>query len=314
MTRLSQLLTAHRPFLADGGIETWLIYHEGLDLPQFAAFPLLRTRDGRAVLTRYFERYIRLAQEAATGFVLDTPTWRAGTHWGEEMGWNEAAIRAVNQEAVRFALALRAQHETAGTSIVVNGVVGPSGDGYDLHKELSADEAEALHRPQVEALARAGADMVTAVTMTHSGEGIGIVRAAMAAGIPAAVSFTVERDACLPSGETLAEAIGAVVDATGDGAIYYMVNCAHPTHFSYILRGAWVARIGGVRANASRQSHAELDVADSLDAGNPAEWGRLVAGLRRLLPNLRVLGGCCGTDHRHITAARDVGLLGVAPA
>jgi homocysteine S-methyltransferase len=300
MTRLERFLSTSRPYLTDGGLETSLIYSDGIDLPSFAAFPLYDSEKGRAALTRYFEGYIGLAQETGTGFVLDTATWRAGTRWGEALGYDGAATRAVNAEAVRFAERLRARHETATTPIILNGVVGPSGDGYAVEAELSPEVAEALHHVQVEALAKAGADMVTAVTMTHSGEAIGVARAAVAAGVPVAVSFTVETDACLPSGETVAEAIGAVVDATDDAPIHYMINCAHPTHFAGILRGDWVRRIGGVRANASRLSHTELDVAETLDAGDPHEFGRLSASFCDLLPSLRVLGGCCGTDHRHI--------------
>ncbi|WP_210529911.1 homocysteine S-methyltransferase family protein [Rubellimicrobium arenae] len=300
MTRLERFLSTDRPYLTDGGLETSLIYDDGLDLPSFAAFPLYESEAGRAALERYFEGYIRLARSSATGFVLDTATWRAGTRWGGTLGYDEAAIRAINATAVRLADDLRDRHETAVTPILVNGVVGPLGDGYVIGTELSPEAAEALHRAQVEALAEAGADMVTAVTMTHSGEAIGVARAAVAAGLPVAISFTVETDACLPSGETVAEAIGAVVDATNDAPVHYMINCAHPTHFTGILRGSWVRRIGGVRANASRLSHAELDVAETLDIGDPHEFGRLNASFRDLLPGLRVLGGCCGTDRRHI--------------
>ncbi len=307
MTRLSRQLATSRPFLADGGLETSLIFHDGIDLPSFAAFPLLRTELGRAALARYFERHLRLAREAGTGFVLDTATWRAGTSWRARLGWTEAAIRGVSGEAVRFAQALRARFETAETPILVNGVVGPSGDGYAVGQELSPVEAEAAHRPQVEALARAGADLVTAVTMTHSGEAIGVVRAAVAAGVPVAASFTVETDGRLPSGEALSDAADAVVDATGDAVLYVMVNCAHPTHIARALGAgeAWAARIGGLRANASTLSHAELDEAPELDEGDPADLGQRYRARRHALPGLRVLGGCCGTDHRHVEAIRD---------
>ena len=300
MTRMERFLSAERPYLADGGLETSLIYHDGFDLPSFAAFVLYDSEDGRAALRRYFERYIDVSRAHGTGFVLDTATWRAGARWGAALGLDQAAVRDISARAVRFAEDLRQAHETIATPMVVNGVVGPSGDGYSVGSALSPAAAEALHRVQVEALARAGVDMVTAVTMTHSGEAIGVARAAAAAGVPIAVSFTVETDANLPSGETLEEAIRVTEDATGGAPLYYMVNCAHPTHFGRALSGDWVRRVGGVRANASRLSHAELDVAETLDDGNPAEFGALSAAFGRVLPNLRVLGGCCGTDHRHI--------------
>ncbi|TNC71295.1 homocysteine S-methyltransferase family protein [Rubellimicrobium roseum] len=308
MTRIERLLSTARPWLADGGLETSLIYHDGLDLPSFAAFVLYGSDGGRAALRRYFERYIDVAQAHGTGFVLDTATWRAGTRWGRALGYDEAAIRSINAEAIQFAEELRRQHETEATPIVINGIVGPSGDGYVVGAELPAAEAEALHRAQVGALAEAGADLITATTMNHAGEAIGIVRAAKAAGVPVAVSFTVETDGCLPSGQSLAEAIGDTMDATDGAPVYFMVNCAHPSHFADVLRGDWVRHVSGVRANASRMSHAELDAATELDAGDPEEFGQLSAAFRHVLPNLRLLGGCCGSDHRHIgCTARHIG-------
>jgi S-methylmethionine-dependent homocysteine/selenocysteine methylase len=303
MQRLERLLAAQRPWLTDGGLETTMIFDEGLDLPFFAAFTLLDSDAGRAALTRYYQNYAGLAREAATGLVLDTPTWRAGTTWGAVMGLDANAIRRINAEAAAFCEAFRAQAETADTPVLLNGVLGPSGDGYALERALGEEEAEARHRVQVGALADAGVDMVTAVTMTHSGEAIGVARAAGAAGLPVVISFTVETDGRLPSGETLAAAIAATDAATKGAPVYYMVNCAHPTHFRGVLTGDWVARIGGIRANASRMSHAELDEATELDDGDPDEFGQLYRDLGALLPNLKVIGGCCGSDHRHVRAA-----------
>jgi S-methylmethionine-dependent homocysteine/selenocysteine methylase len=303
MNRLDALLASRRPWLTDGGLETSLIYLDGLDLPYFAAFPLLETAQGRDALTRYFEQYLALARQDGTGMVLDTPTWRAGTSWGAVMGLDNEQIRRVNHDAVAFCAALRSAHERDGLPVLVNGVIGPSGDGYALDRALTGTEAFARHRVQAGALAEAGADLITAVTMTHSGEAIGVVRAAVTAHVPVAVSFTVETDGRLPSGETLAEAIADTDQATGAAPVYYMVNCAHPTHFMTVLTAPWVSRIGGIRANASRMSHAQLDAATELDAGDPQEFGLLYRDLAVLLPNLKVIGGCCGTDHRHVGAA-----------
>lgn len=303
MERLQSLLAADAPWLTDGGLETSMIYHEGLDLPYFAAFTLLETATGRAALTRYFDTFATLARQADTGLVLDTPTWRAGTTWGAVMGLDAARVSQINRDAVEFCAAYRAAHEPNGLPIVLNGVIGPSGDGYAIGRALTADEAVIHHRVQVAALAAAGVDLITAVTMTHVGEAVGIVRACKAAGVPVAVSFTVETDGRLASGDTLADAIRMTDAATGDAPVYYMVNCAHPTHFMPALDGDWVARIGGIRANASRLSHAELDVATQLDDGDPAEFGALYGALGDLLANLKVIGGCCGSDHRHVGAA-----------
>ena len=124
------------------------------------------------------------------------------------------------------------------------------------------------------------------------------------AAIPVVVSFTVETDGRLPSGQSLGEAIEEVDAQTEGAAAYFMVNCAHPTHFADVLEddGGRVERIRGVRANASAKSHEELDQSDELDEGSPAELAEQYVDLTTRLRNLNVVGGCCGTDHRHIAA------------
>ena len=298
--RLPQL--AGDLFLTDGGIETTLIFLEGLELPYFAAFHLLRERDGRDALARYFERYIAIAKADGTGFILESPTWRASTDWGDKLGYTRDDIAAANRDAIGLMLELRGKHETARTPIVVSGCVGPRGDGYDPGQAMSAAEAERYHAHQIGALAAAGADMVTAITMTNANEAVGVTRAAMKAGMPVAISFTLETDGRLPTGQELAEAIGEVDGATTSGPAYFMINCAHPTHFEDALAAdeGWTARLRGIRANASRRSHQELNDAPDLDAGDPFELGGQYRALLRRHPQINVLGGCCGTDHRHV--------------
>jgi S-methylmethionine-dependent homocysteine/selenocysteine methylase len=303
MSRVDQLMTSPTPWPSDAGLETVMIFLEGLDLPHFASFRLLETEAGRAALTRYFDHFLDLAREGGTGLVLDTATWRANMGWAAAMGMDAGAIRTANRQAVAFASDTRAQHETAGLPILIDGVVGPSGDGYRIDTALSARAAEAVHEVQIAALAEAGVDMVSAITMTHAEEAIGVARAAQRHGLPHVISFTVETDGRLPDGSTLQAAIAKVDAETGRSPLFYMVNCAHPTHFRGVLYGPWVERIGGVRANASRLSHAELDVMTELDDGDPEEFGTLYAELGRLLPNLKLVGGCCGSDHRHVGAA-----------
>jgi len=229
-------------------------------------------------------------------------TWRANPDWGRRLGYSADDLDAANRAAVALAEEIRAVREDEETPIVINGVVGPRGDGYDPAELMSAEEAEAYHAAQIATFADTAADMVGAITMTHADEAIGIARAASAADIPVAISFTLETDGRLPSGQTLPQAIDQV-DAETDGApVYFMINCAHPTHFAHVLDddGAWRDRIGGLRANASRKSHAELDAADELDEGDPVDLGAQHRALRDRLPSLKVLGGCCGTDHRHV--------------
>jgi homocysteine S-methyltransferase len=288
--------------LTDGGLETTLVFHEGIDLPHFAAFPLLDAPDGRALLRRYFESFFTVAREHGAAFQLDTPTWRASRDWGERLGYDRAALDRVNRDAVAFARELAAA--APDLDVRVNGVVGPRGDGYVVDRRMTAEEAHAYHGDQVQSFAAAGADVVSAITMTYPDEAIGLVRAAADAGVPAIVSFTVETDGRLPDGSPLAEAIEAVDGATDGVPEAFMLNCAHPTHFERVLRGdgAWRERIRGLRANGSTMSHAELDAAEELDAGDPEDLAARYVALRERLPRLNILGGCCGTDRRHVTA------------
>jgi homocysteine S-methyltransferase len=298
-------LAGDRVFLTDGGLETTLVFHRGIDLPDFAAFPLLDSGDGRAALRDYFEAYLAAARQQGAGFILDTATWRANPDWGARLGYDAAAIERVSRDAVAFARALRDAASGAPAPILVNGVVGPRGDGYVAGELMTAGAAEAYHAPQLAAFAAAGADMVSAITMTYAEEAIGIAHAAAAAAIPVAISFTVETDGRLPSGQALGDAIEQVDAETLSSPAYYMVNCAHPSHFAGVLAsgGAWRDRIAGMRANASAKSHAELDAAEELDEGDPVALGEDYAALRPHLRNVTVLGGCCGTDARHVAAA-----------
>lgn len=293
-----------RHFLSDSGLETTLVFLEGIDLPFFAAFPLLETVEGQEALGRYVERHLGIALRDGRGFILDTPTWRSNTDWGAKMGYTPADLDRINRKAVAAALAVQARAETAATPIVVNGMFGPRGDGYRPESLMTAEEARAYHLPQMTSFAEAGADMASAVTMTHVGEAAGIALAGKAAGLPVVVSFTVETDGRLPTGQTLGEAILETDELTGAAPVYYMVNCAHPDHFRGGLESGadWMQRVRGIRANASRQSHAELDVATELDAGDPMELSADYLGLMAQHPQITVLGGCCGTDHRHIDA------------
>lgn len=294
----------HSAFLTDGGMETTLVFQQGVDLPCFASFPLLLSAEGRKHLRRYMLPYLELARERGLGFILDTPTWRANADWGAKLDYSPANLAAINREAVRWAEELRDEFGGDSSRILIEGVIGPRGDGYRIEKNMTVEEAQDYHALQVEAFRDAGADMVAAVTMNYPCEAIGVARAAMAAGLPSVISFTVETDGKLASGDTLRGAITRVERETGGAPAYYMINCAHPSHFKDALRGRepWMERIRGVRANASAKSHAELDESVELDCGDPADLGSRYVALRRHLPRLSVFGGCCGTDHRHVAA------------
>jgi homocysteine S-methyltransferase len=301
-----------RMFLTDGGLETALIFLDGMDLPYFAAFPLLSMPAGEAALTRYFEPFLEQAVSRALGFILDTVTWRANPDWAAKLGYTAESLRTANLKAVEYAVTLRNSYATSSTPIVINGVIGPRGDGYRVQSAMSVDESARYHSLQIAAFRDSAADMISAVTMTYVEEAIGIALAARRATVPVVISFTVETDGQLPSGQLLRSAIEATDAATDGYPSYYMINCAHPDHFDHVLRTLepWHSRIGGIRANASRKSHAELDEATVLDIGDPAELGQQYRDLRSRLPALTVLGGCCGTDRRHVAAICDACLAG----
>jgi homocysteine S-methyltransferase len=242
-------------FLTDGGIETTLIFLEGLELPHFAAFELLKNPVGEAALRKYFATYAGLAQRLGTGSVLESATWRASADWGAKLGYRAKEMADANRRAIRLLEDVRDEFKIKTT--VISGCVGPRGDGYSPANTMSAKDA---------------------------------------------ISFTVETDGRLPTGQTLQDAIEQVDAETSLYPAYYMINCAHPTHFEHVLveRAPWTERIRGLRANASRKSHAELNESPELDLGDPVELGVQHGELKKRLSHLNVMGGCCGTDHRHV--------------
>ena len=289
-------------FLMDAGLETDIIFNHGVEIPEFAAHTLLPDPKGRETLVNYFREHLSLAGATDAGFVLDSQTWKAHLHWAKDLGASEDDLRQANHEAIAFISGLRDEFSGNVRPIVLNGLIGPRGDAYAPEEEIAANEAEQYHSKQIGWLAETEADMVTALTFTQSDEAIGVVRAAQVAELPIVVSFTVETDSNLPTGQPLGAAIQAVDDATEQAAAYFMVNCAHPDHFSHVLEdGDWSRRIRGIRCNASRKSHAELDESEFLDDGDPVELGGQYKAIHTKMPWLNVFGGCCGSDLRHVT-------------
>jgi S-methylmethionine-dependent homocysteine/selenocysteine methylase len=296
-----------RLFLTDSGLETTLIFRDHLDLPAFAAFVLLETDTGRRRLRAYFERHLAIAHAHGAGFIAEAPTWRANPDWGRTLGYDEDRLAAVNRIAISELAHLRARQRETSETFVISGCVGPRHDGYDASVRMAAPEAERYHAAQIQTFAETPVDLVSALTIGDADEAIGITRAAMEAGLPVVISFTVETDGRLPSGATLEAAIGEVDACTDGGPEYYMINCAHPQHFGAALCAGrtWPLRVRGIRANASQRSHEELDCAPTLDDGNPVELAMDYRRLVTALPHLTILGGCCGTDHRHVAAIAD---------
>ncbi|QFT78542.1 homocysteine S-methyltransferase family protein [Erythrobacter sp. THAF29] len=288
-------------FLADAGMETDIIFNRGIDIREFASHTLLTDPVGRAALTDYLRGFVELAADRNLGLILDAPTWKAHMHWSEDLREDAAFLRSANEDAVGLVAQLRAEAAN-NKPIVINAPVGPRGDAYKPEEVISADEAEKYYAEQIGWLVPTDADMATALTFTQSSEAIGFCHAAAAQHLPAVVSFTVELDGRLPDGQPLREAVEAVDDGAEGYPAYFMINCAHPDHFaSAVQDGDWRRRIRGIRANASRMSHAELDEAPELDAGDPHELARQYVELRDRMPWLNVFGGCCGSDLRHVT-------------
>lgn len=302
----------NRFFLTDGGIETFLIFHRGAELPYGAAYVLLAEHGGTGQIQRYFDDYLKIASDLGTGFILESATWRANPDWARKIGTSSADLEALNRKGIDMLVSIRDQCASNVTPIVISGCIGPRADAYRPSHIMTAREAEEYHATQIAAFSSTDADMVSGLTLTNVPEAIGITRAARAAELPVAISFTLEVDGRLPTGPTLEEAIGRVDDATDGGPAYFMVNCAHPTHIEPALRsdGAWTARIRGLRANASSRSHAELDESQELDEGNPRQLGVEYRAMLSRLPHVNILGGCCGTDYRHIREVAEACIRG----
>ncbi len=288
-------------FLTDAGIETDLIFNQGIEIREFATHTLLPDPHGRESVANYFRGFLALANKYNMGFVLDSQTWKAHLHWAEDLAATEQELHGANKDAITFIAELRDEFSGNNKPIVLNGLIGPRGDAYAPEARLAASEAEEYHARQIGWLAETEVDMVTALTFTQSDEAIGVVRAAQSAGLPVVISFTVETDGRLPTGQPLNEAIAAVDEATEGAAAYFMVNCAHPDHFFDVLDdSAWSRRIRGLRCNASRLSHEELDECEVLDDGDPVELANQYKALTTTMPWLNVFGGCCGSDLRHV--------------
>jgi homocysteine S-methyltransferase len=289
-------------YVTDGGLETDLIFHHGVDLPDFAAFVVLDDADGRGLLRDYYRAYGDIARANGVGLRLESATWRASADWGDRLGYDATALDRINREAVALMREIAAEY-TDLPDVRLVGMLGPRGDGYRSgawDPTTGVEDAQAYHRAQVRSLASAGVDVIAAYTLSDAAEAIGIVRAARAAGVPVEISFTVETDGRLASGLALSETLDLVdADSPPDG---YLLNCAHPDHFAHAVDATTAPRIVGIRPNASRLSHAELDDSETIDEGDRADLASVTAALVERMPAVRILGGCCGTDARHVAS------------
>ena len=295
-------------FMTNGGLQTYLIFNKGIDLPEFAAFDLLKNKEGRKVLYKYYSDYLKVSKQKCSGFILEAPTYRANPDWALKIGYSLEALESMNRSAVHELEKIRANYENENFKIAISVCIGPRGDGYSPDNKMSIKMAEEYHSFQIKIISDTNADLVSALTMNYNEEAIGIVNAAKKNNIPIVISYTVETDGKLPSGESLESAITSLDQLTDNYVSYFMINCAHPNHFSKILDpdSNWTTRIKGIKANASCKSHAALDESETLDAGDKGELARGYLNLKKLLPNFSIIGGCCGTDHTHMEEISEV--------
>ena len=296
-------------YLADGGLETSLIFIYKLKLDLFASFLALGDGTGMEALRHYYKSYVAIAQRFKFGMILETATWRASPDWFEKLGFSLDQGSAIIHESVRLVKEIRDESITPQFSqILIAGVVGPRGDGYksDMDK-FTFQDYQSYHTFTINELVKAKVDYIAAVTMTSVAEAIGIVLACRKSEIPCVVSFTLEVDGQLPSGESLSNAIAAVDSACQSYPMHFMINCAHPNHFFHLWKQPCeeYQRIRGIRCNASKKSHQELDECEELDSGDIEDLSRLYTefgqnGMPLSSDQYRIIGGCCGTDARHI--------------
>lgn len=286
-------------FLVYAGMETDLLFNQGIDLPGFASYPLLETESGQQILSQYLAQSIDLGHANGIGVILESPTWVANRDRGADIGYTPEVLKIRNIQAIELMASVRDLKGDLPTVLSAN--IGPRSDAYAPAEQMTAQDAESYHTEQIETLASTDVDVISGYTLAYPEEAIGMVRAARKFELPVIIAFTVETDGCLPTGARLGEAIEAVDKATDGYASYFMVNCAHTDHFIDVLVDeGWVHRLKGIVANASRCSHAELDEATELDAGDPQEFGRQLAALYATHPSINILGGCCGTDMLHM--------------
>jgi homocysteine S-methyltransferase len=296
--------------LTTPGVETHLAFTQGFDLREFCAFEVFESEEELTRLTRgLLGPTLAVAAEHDLDLLVDALVWRAQPDYLERLGYQSSDVSRVNTTAVMRTRALVRgwqNNQRTTNTVFINGDLGPRGDGYRLEGPSSVDEARSYHQPQVDALADAGVDALSCLTMTGATETIGLVQAIQSTALPCIVSPTVETDGLTPEGLELGDYIDQVEQATGGYPLFYMVNCAHPLHLEPALRRAqsrgegWLRRFKGFRSNASHKSHEELDRSTELDRGHPEALAAQIAHLQADF-GLRLVGGCCGTDSEHIS-------------
>lgn len=303
-TTEAKLLLQDGPFLTEGGVYTHLMFDLNVELRNLAAFELLFDASKEAILKDLHRTFADIAIKYGVSIILDTETWRASSNWYKLVGTSAKQQTKIHPLALassrRLADYVRDKSEGKVNAIVV-GTMGPLNDAYKFDKDLSVEVARNYHRAQMLEFKANKAGAVGAYTLSTSTEALAIALEAKDATIPCFLSFTVETDGTLPSGESLQMAVERVDEETQNSVLFFMVNCAHPRHVRKAVEndGAWIQRIRGVRGNASIKSHEELNNSTELHSGDPVQFANDLLSLRDIFPQLVVMGGCCGTSPDH---------------
>ena len=290
-----------RIFLTDGGTETWLEYKRDFKLTNFSAFHLLNDPEATKAIREYYIKTAQVAQELGTGFIFDSLTYRASRDWGDLLGYSKDSLAEMNQRCLTLYREIAEEVGLLPEDTVISGNIGPGGDAYQLNETLTAENSEEYHIDQVQTFKSAAVDIVTGLTLNSVQEAVGIARAAAKVGLPSVISFTLEKNRRLRSGETLQQAIELVDDAADVAPAYYMINCSHPVDYGPALEPKpWAKRIRGLRSNASSLDHGTLCQLGHLEEGDPEELAQQNGDFKKSFPHINVFGGCCGTDFVHV--------------
>jgi S-methylmethionine-dependent homocysteine/selenocysteine methylase len=250
-----------------------------------------------------YGRYLDTAARHGFGVIIGGLDYRASPDWASLLGYSGEALAEMQMRAIDFLRDVATPYQAQVPALLYAGILGPRGDAYELNKTITAVEAEDYHSEQLATLARARVDVVEAMTFNSVEEVIGLSRAASRAGLPLAVSFTLDNSTSrLVSGPSLKEAIETVDAQTGDDRpAFYGINCSHPLEFMPAIEpGDWFERVRCLRPNAAMMDKISLCTLGHLESGDPVQLGELMGGLARRYPHLDIWGGCCGTWDTHL--------------
>lgn len=298
-----RFLDEYPVILGEGAVIERLRRSPGIVLDEHVVNSALIYRpEGRAALEHIYHQYLRTGQRHDLPLLLSTPTWRAGL---ERIAAAGLAGRDLNGDNARFMSGLRNSYGDYARKVVICGLMSCRGDAYKPAEAMTADAAHEFHTWQARALAAAGVDFLLAATLPALSEALGLAHAQAATGLPYLISFVARPEGTLLDGTPLHTAIAAIDDGVAPRPLAYLINCTHGSIFRSALlhegnsSAMARSRVIGLLANTAALSPEELDESPELVAEEPDHFGRTIAALHTEL-GMKILGGCCGTDERHI--------------